>query len=65
MTDKTDVKTYDSYQAARGRFRLVDVPDMQYLMVDGQGDPQRLAGLQRGARGALPGRVRAEARQQA
>ena len=39
MTDKTDVKTYDSYQAARGRFRLVDVPDMQYLMVDGHGDP--------------------------
>ncbi|MFD5215260.1 GyrI-like domain-containing protein [Microbacterium sp. NPDC058345] len=40
MTDKIDFKkTLDSYQAPRGGFRLVDVPDMQYLMVDGHGDP--------------------------
>jgi hypothetical protein len=40
MTDKIDVKkSLDSYQATRGRFRLVDVPEMQYLMVDGHGDP--------------------------
>ena len=40
MTEKTDVKkAFDSYQATRGRFRLVDVPEMQYLMVDGHGDP--------------------------
>ncbi|MBQ0906098.1 GyrI-like domain-containing protein [Micromonospora sp. U21] len=38
--DKTDFKkTLDAYQAQRGRFRLVDVPDMQYLMTDGHGDP--------------------------
>ncbi|MFV0307933.1 MAG: GyrI-like domain-containing protein [Desertimonas sp.] len=40
MTDKIDFKkTLDSYQAPRGKFRVVDVPDMQYLMVDGHGDP--------------------------
>ena len=38
--DKTDFKkTLDAYQAQRGRFRIVDVPDMQYLMIDGHGDP--------------------------
>ncbi|MGC5052158.1 GyrI-like domain-containing protein [Micromonospora sp. DT48] len=40
MTDKTDFKkTVDAYQAPRGRFRIVDVPDMRYLMIDGHGDP--------------------------
>jgi hypothetical protein len=38
--DKIDFKkTLDAYQAQRGRFRVVDVPDMQYLMADGSGDP--------------------------
>lgn len=40
MTDKIDLKkTLDAYQAQRGRFRIVDVPDAQYLMIDGHGDP--------------------------
>lgn len=40
MTSKTDFKkVLDAYQAQRSRFRLVDVPDMQYLMIDGHGDP--------------------------
>jgi hypothetical protein len=40
MTAKIDFKkTLDAYQAQRGNFRIVEVPDMQYLMVDGQGDP--------------------------
>ncbi|GAB3698809.1 GyrI-like domain-containing protein [Nocardiopsis oceani] len=40
MADKTDFKkSLDAYQARRGRFRVVDVPDMRYLMVDGHGDP--------------------------
>ncbi|MDA3645285.1 GyrI-like domain-containing protein [Saccharopolyspora indica] len=40
MTDKVDFKkSLDTYRAERGRFRVVDVPDMQYLMVDGHGDP--------------------------
>jgi hypothetical protein len=40
MAEKTDFKkTLDSYKARRGGFRLVDVPEMQYLMIDGHGDP--------------------------
>ena len=37
---KDDVKkSHDAYQARRGEFRVLDVPPMQYLMVDGHGDP--------------------------
>lgn len=32
-------KTQDSYRARSGAFRVIDVPAMQYLMVDGHGDP--------------------------
>jgi hypothetical protein len=32
-------KSYDSYRARSGEFRVIDVPAMQYLMVDGHGDP--------------------------
>jgi len=40
MTDKIDVKkTIASYRALRGVFEVVDVPEMQYLMIDGHGDP--------------------------
>jgi hypothetical protein len=38
--DKVDFrKTLDAYQATRGQLRLVEVPEMGYLMVDGHGDP--------------------------
>ncbi|BEL02966.1 GyrI-like domain-containing protein [Actinoplanes sichuanensis] len=37
---KTDFKReLDCYSARRGRFDLVDVPDLRYLMIDGSGDP--------------------------
>lgn len=40
MTDKIDFKrSLDAYRARRGRFEVLDVPEMQYLMVDGHGDP--------------------------
>lgn len=40
MPTKVDLKkTLDSYQAKRGQFRVVDVPELQYLMIDGHGDP--------------------------
>ena len=40
MTDKVDFKKeIDAYRARAGQFRVVDVPDLQYLMVDGHGDP--------------------------
>lgn len=40
MTDKIDFKkALDGYRAQRGKFRLVEVPETQYLMLDGHGDP--------------------------
>lgn len=40
VTMKVDFKkTLATYQAKAGRFQIVDVPTMQYLMVDGHGDP--------------------------
>ncbi|MDL5350332.1 GyrI-like domain-containing protein [Microbacterium sp. zg-YB36] len=36
-------KTLDAYQAASGIFRVVDVPPLQYLAVDGRGDPNTSA----------------------
>ena len=40
MADKVDLKkSLDSYRARRGEFRVVDVPGLQYLMIDGHGDP--------------------------
>lgn len=40
MTEKVDLKkTLDAYRARKGVFRVVEVPPMQYLMIDGHGDP--------------------------
>lgn len=40
MPDKVDLKkSLDAYQAKRGQFRTLDVPDVRYLMIDGHGDP--------------------------
>ena len=40
MADKIDFKkTLDRYRARRGEFRVLDVPDATYLMIDGHGDP--------------------------
>ena len=37
---KTDLKReLDSYRAKAGEFRVLQVPPLQYLMVDGHGDP--------------------------
>ena len=36
---KVDFKSLDSYRAKQGEFRIVDVPPLTYLMVDGHGDP--------------------------
>ncbi|MFT4231834.1 MAG: GyrI-like domain-containing protein [Leucobacter sp.] len=32
-------KTLDGYRASRGRFQVLEIPEMRYLMVDGHGDP--------------------------
>jgi hypothetical protein len=40
MTGKVDFKKeIDAYRARRGPFQIVEVPDLQYLMIDGHGDP--------------------------
>ncbi|MCM3659974.1 GyrI-like domain-containing protein [Georgenia satyanarayanai] len=39
-TSRTDLKkTFDGYQARRGEFRVLEIPELRYLMVDGHGDP--------------------------
>lgn len=40
MSDKFDFKKeLDAYRARHGEFSVVDLPELQYLMLDGQGDP--------------------------
>jgi hypothetical protein len=40
VTEKVDFKkTLDGYQAVHGQFRVIDMPEMRYLMIDGHGDP--------------------------
>ncbi|MGM7666218.1 GyrI-like domain-containing protein [Microbacterium sp. A93] len=40
MASKADFKTtIDTYRARKGRFDVVDVPELSYLMIDGHGDP--------------------------
>lgn len=40
MTAKIDFKkSVDGYQARVGRFRVIEIPETRYLMIDGHGDP--------------------------
>ena len=44
MAAKVDLKrSLDCYAARSGEFRTVDVPPLQYLMIDGHGDPNTSA----------------------
>ncbi len=44
MTEKTDLKkSLDAYRARPGEFRIVQVPQLLYLMIDGRGDPNTSA----------------------
>lgn len=36
---KTDLKSLDSYRARVGEFRILEVPPLRYLAIDGHGDP--------------------------
>jgi hypothetical protein len=55
MTGKTDFKKeIGAYRAPRGRFAIVDVPDLQYLMVDGHGDPNAGTGFAAAAAALYP-----------
>lgn len=45
-SDKIDFKKrLDVYRARRGEFRMVEVPRLQYLMIDGHGDPNTSRGF--------------------
>ena len=45
-TAKVDLKRQlESYRAPVGRFRILDVPPLRYLMVDGRGDPNDTAAM--------------------
>lgn len=40
MTDRLDLKrSLDAYRARKGVFRVLEVPPLSYLMIDGHGDP--------------------------
>ncbi len=42
--EKVDLKkTLDAYRCEKGRFRVLDVPDLTYLMIDGAGAPSSAA----------------------
>lgn len=43
MAEKVDLKRLDAYRAKQGELRIVDVPELQYLMLDGRGDPNGAA----------------------
>lgn len=40
---KVDLKRLDAYRAKRGELRIVDVPELHYLALDGHGDPNGAA----------------------
>lgn len=39
MVAEDPKKSLEAYRAKRGEFQIIDVPPLQYLMVDGAGDP--------------------------
>lgn len=44
MTEKIDFKkSMATYQAKAGKFQVIAVPKLQYLMIDGHGDPNTSA----------------------
>lgn len=47
-------KALDSYQARHGTFRVVDVPSLQYLMLDGHGDPNTAPAWEAAIRALYP-----------
>jgi len=55
MPEKIDLKrTLDGYRARQGEFRVVEIPDLQYLMIDGHGDPNTSAAYPEALRALYP-----------
>jgi len=51
---KADFKKLDCYRARSGEFRVVDVPPLQYLMIDGYGDPNTSASFREAVETLFP-----------
>lgn len=47
-------KSLDSYKSKKGIFRIIEVPTMQYLMIDGRGDPNTSADYKRALEALYP-----------
>ena len=63
--DKVDFKrSLPGFRAKQGRFDLIEVPDSQYLMINGHGDPNTLP-ISIGADQPLSARLWIEVLQQA
>ncbi len=59
MTAKIDVKkSLDSYQARVGEFRIVEIPDLRYLMIDGHGDPNTAPAYTQALQALYPSRYK-------
>jgi hypothetical protein len=55
MTGKVDFKReLDAYRAKPGQFQIVQVPDLQYLMIDGHGDPNTTSAFAEAAEALYP-----------
>ena len=55
MNAKTDFKKeIAAYRAQAGRFEIVDVPELRYLMIDGHGDPNTGAAFTDAAEALYP-----------
>jgi hypothetical protein len=55
VNDKADFKReLDAYRATRDEFRIIEVPDLQYLMIDGHGDPNTSPAFRRAVEALYP-----------
>ncbi len=54
MTKVDFKKSFESYRAPVGGFAIVDVPDLQYLMIDGHGDPNTSTAFQEALHALYP-----------
>ncbi len=55
MSERVDFKrALPGYRARRGRFDIIEIPDMRYLMIDGHGDPNTAPAFDEAVRSLYP-----------
>lgn len=55
MTAKVDFKrSLDCYRAPKAKFQIVEVPSLDYLMIDGHGDPNLVAAYRQAIEALFP-----------